>query len=52
MANHINSTARASLNGHTPFELAHLLLDKKLIELCRLTSIPANQVVLKPSLLK
>lgn len=52
MANHINSTARASLNGHTPFELAQMLLDKKLIELCRLTSIPADQVILKPSLLK
>ena len=52
MANHINSTAGASLNGHTPFELAQLLLDKKLIGLCHLTSIPADQVVLKPSLLK
>lgn len=27
MTNHINSTARASLNGRTPFELAQLLLD-------------------------
>jgi len=52
IANHINSTARASLNGHTPFELAQLLLDKKLMELCRLTSIPSEQVVLKPSLIK
>ena len=52
MANHINSTARASLNGHTPFELAQMLLDKKLIELCCLTSISADQVILKPSLLK
>lgn len=52
VANHINSIARASLNGHTPFELAQLLLDKKLIELCHLTSIPADQVALKPSILK
>ena len=52
MTNHINSIARASLNGHPPLELAQLLLDKKLIELCRLTGIPADQVVLKPSLLK
>lgn len=35
MANHINSTARASLNGHTPFELAQMLLDKKLMERTR-----------------
>lgn len=52
IANHINSTARASLNGHTPFELAQLLLDRKLMELCHLEPIPADQVVLKPSLLK
>lgn len=29
IANHINSTTRASLNGHPPFKLAQLLLDKK-----------------------
>ena len=52
LANHINSTARASLNGCTPFELALLLLDKKLLELCHMVQIPADQVTLKPSLLK
>lgn len=52
LANHINSTARASLNGCTPFKLALLLLDKKLLELCHMTQIPADQIVLKPSLLK
>lgn len=52
ISNHINNTARASLNGHTPFELAQLLLDKKLMEICRLTFIPSEQVILKPSLLK
>lgn len=52
IANHINSTARASLNGHTPFELAQLLLDKKLIQICHLNQIPADQVILKPSLIK
>lgn len=30
VADHINSVAKASLNGHPPFELAQLLLDKKL----------------------
>lgn len=52
IANHINSTARASLNGHTPFELAQLLLDKKLIQICHLAQIPADQVILKPALIK
>ena len=31
-SNHINSTTSASLNGCTPFELALLLLDKKLLD--------------------
>ena len=52
VANHINSIARASLNGCTPFELTQLLIDRKLLDLCRLEKIPAKQVILKPSLLK
>jgi len=36
MANHINSTARALLNGRTLFELIQLLLDKKLIHVAKL----------------
>ncbi len=32
MTNHINSTARASLNNHTPFKLAQLLLDEVLLD--------------------
>lgn len=52
IANHINSIARASLNGCTPFQLAQLLVDQKLLDLCRLEAVPADQVTLKPSLLK
>ena len=52
LANHINRTTRASLNGCTPFELALLLLDIKLQELCHMAQLPADQVVLRPSLLK
>ena len=52
LVNHINSTTRASLNGYTPFELALLLLDKKLLELCHMAPIPADQVVLRLSFLK
>lgn len=39
MLNHINSTAKASLNGHNPFELASLLLDKKSFEVLGLEKI-------------
>jgi Transposase and inactivated derivatives, IS30 family len=52
MTNHINSVARASLNGRTPFELATLLLDQKLLKALRLKRIAADKVILKPQLLK
>jgi IS30 family transposase len=50
--NHINSTARASLNGTTPFKLAQLLLDSSLLDKLCLIEIPADEVHLKPALLK
>ena len=50
--NHINSTARASLNGKPPYKLARLLLDESLLEKLSLREIPADEVHLKPSLLK
>ncbi|MCG1025144.1 IS30 family transposase [Dehalobacter sp.] len=50
--NHINSAARASLNGTTPFKLAQLLLDASLLEKLSLIEIPADEVHLKPALLK
>jgi len=52
MMNHINSTARASLNGNTPFQLAQLLLDDTLLKSCSLKLISADDVHLKPMLLK
>lgn len=52
MINHINSAARASLNGNTPFKLAQMLLDKKLIETFNFKHIPSDEVHLKPALLK
>ena len=52
MMNHINSTARASLNSCTPFQLALLLLDAKLMSLMDLRSVPADQIHLKPDLIK
>lgn len=51
MINHINSTARASLNGNTPWKLAQLLLNETLLKKLTLKSIPADEVYLKPMLL-
>lgn len=50
--NHINSTARGSLNGRTPFELASMLLDEKLFSLLHLEPVEPDKVLLKPALLK
>jgi len=52
MMNHINSTARASLNGRTPFELASLLLPDSLMNFTGSKRIPHDDVILKPKLLK
>ena len=52
LTNHINSTARASLNGSTPFKLASFFLDPKLFELLDLKPIEPDNVLLKPLLLK
>lgn len=50
LANHINSTARASLNGRNPYELALLLLHYKLFKVLNLNADKADEVMLKPSL--
>lgn len=50
--NHINSVARASLNGNTPFKLAQMLIDNSLLSKLNLHLIPADEVYLKPALLK
>lgn len=52
LMNHINSEARDSLNGCTPFRLSKLLLNNRLHRLLCLWEIPADQVNLKSSLLK
>jgi IS30 family transposase len=50
--NNINSARRASINGNCPFQLAHLLFDHSLFEKFGLFRIPADDVILKPLLLK
>ena len=52
LASHINSTARDSLNGATPFDLAELLLDKKIPVLTGQFKVSPDDVMLKPALLK
>ncbi|WPC43678.1 hypothetical protein [Clostridium sp. JS66] len=52
LMNHINSEARDSLNGCTPFKLSQLLLNSALHKVLKLREIPADKVSLKPSLLK
>jgi hypothetical protein len=50
--NHINNYPRASLNNCTPFALAEMLVDKKLLEVLQYHKIMPDDVILKPSLLK
>lgn len=52
LMNHINSTARDSLNGCTPFKLSLLLLDNRLHKILHMKEIPADRVTLKPELLR
>ena len=52
MASHINSTARDSLNGATPFDLAELLIDKKIPLLTGQHKVSPDSVMLKPALLE
>lgn len=52
LMNHINSTARASLNGKNPYELARLLLKKELFKITGAKKVVADKILLKPALLK
>lgn len=52
LMNHINSEARDSMNGCTPFKLSLLLLNRKLHECLELVEILPDKVKLRPSLLK
>ncbi len=52
LQNHINSEARDSLNGCTPYKLSTLLLDQELHRLLGLIEIAPDDVTLKPKLLR
>lgn len=51
LMNHINSTARASLNGRNPYELARLLLKTEIFDVTEARRIAADEILLKPALL-
>ena len=52
LMNHINSEARDSLNGCSPFRLSLMLLNGELHRLLGLAEIPPDEVTLQSSLLK
>ncbi len=52
MASHINSTSRDSLNGATPFDLANLLIDKRIPILTGQFKVSPDNVLLKPALIE
>ena len=50
--NHINSSARASLNGLPPIKLAQLLFDQETYDVFKLREISPDDIILTPDLLK
>lgn len=52
LSDHINSTARASMNGMCPYKLAGLLLGENALKAFRLHRIDADCIILTPDLLK
>lgn len=52
MMNHINSYARKSLFGKTPYDIAKRVFPEDFFDMLGLYEIPPEQVLLKPALLK
>lgn len=52
LMNHINNYPRANLNGNTPYDLAKLLTDDSLLKALHYHKIKADNVILKPLLLR
>ncbi len=49
---HVNSYSRPALNDKTPFDLFSFIYGKKILSDLGLHKIPANEIILKPSLLE
>ena len=52
LASHINSLSRDGLNGASPFDLADVLLDKRIPALTGQHKVSPDDVLLKPALLE
>lgn len=52
MMDHINSYGRDDLNGKSPYEVFAFLYGEEVLEKLGIHNIPADSIVLKPSLLK
>ena len=52
MMNHINSYSRESLGNKSPYEVFRFLYGDNLLNLLGCTTIPAEQIILKPSIFK
>jgi len=52
LTNHINSVARDNLNGAAPFDLASILINKKVLASLGLEKVSPDEVLLKPALFK
>lgn len=50
--NHINSSARASLNGLPPIRLAQVLFNQETCDAFKFREIPPDDIILTPDLLK
>ena len=52
LASHINSVVRDSLNGNTPYQMAEMLLDKRILAYAGIKYVSPDDVLLRPELLK
>ena len=52
MMNHINSYTRANLGDRTPYEMFRFFFGKEILDLLGADLIPANEIILRPDLLK
>lgn len=52
MMSHINSSVRESLGGHTPLEMAQMMLPEELMDYFSIHEIKSDAVMLTPQLLK
>ena len=51
MMNHINSYSRPELGDKSPYEMFEFYYGKEVLDLLGVTRIPANEIILKPTLL-